>query len=212
MSNSNSTIPPALPPHAVRFIHDLRNNIASVRAGANMLANSGSKPRVVEQVADGLQQQVKQMLTLIDEFIHAEVGASRDNAEASSQSPANPPTEPLKVLVADDNADSANTLATYLRLDGHRPVVTYDSDETLRVAAADPPSVMLLDIGMPSKNGFDLAREVRSQPWGAGVRLIAISGYFSLEDRERALQAGFDDLLSKPVDIEALQRSMQAVH
>jgi CheY-like chemotaxis protein len=181
-----------------------------------MLKSSGTKPQVVERVTEGLHQQVQQMLTLIDEFVHAELGVRADTAAGFSKSaePDEPVAsiEPLKVLVADDNADAANTLATYLRLDGHRPVVTYDGDETLRVAAADPPRVMLLDIGMPTKNGFDLAREVRSQPWGAAVRLIAISGYFSIEDRERAMQAGFDDLLSKPVDIEALRRSIQAAH
>jgi CheY-like chemotaxis protein len=100
----------------------------------------------------------------------------------------------------------------YLRLDGHRPVVTFDGEQTLRVAAADPPQVMLLDIGMPTQDGYDVAREVRSQPWGTDVRLIAVSGYFSPEDRERALQAGFDDLLSKPIDPHTLQRLLLAAH
>jgi CheY-like chemotaxis protein len=199
MSESNTK--PALPKHTSRFIHDLRNNIASVRAGANMLARAAVKPEVVESVAKGLHQQVQEMLALIDVFI----GESGNEVSARA-TPTSGSGEPLTVLVADDNADAANTLATFLRLDGHRPIVTYDGAETLRVAAADPPQVMLLDIGMPTKNGYDLAREVRSQPWGADVRLIAVSGYFSTEDRERALQAGFDDLLSKPIDIQALQR------
>jgi CheY-like chemotaxis protein len=69
---------------------------------------------------------------------------------------------------------------------------------------------MLLDIGMPTRNGYDLAREIRSQPWGATVRLIAVSGWFSPEDRERATSAGFNAHLSKPVDTDKLQRLLQA--
>ena len=191
----------SLPPPTRQFIHDLRNSIASVRAGANILARPAVTPETVRKVSDGLHEQVHEMLALIDKFI----GSSADAGPVSAGAPTGS-GEPLTVLVADDNADAANTLATYLRLDGHRPVVTYDGAETLRVAAADPPQVMLLDIGMPTKNGYDLAREVRSQPWGAYVRLIAVSGYVSTEDRQRALQAGFDDLLSKPIDVHALQR------
>lgn len=198
---------PALPPHTKRFIHDLRNSIASVRAGANILSRPSVSPDMVQEVAAGLHQQVQDMLALINEFLGVDANPAPLPTGAGAGS-----NQPLNVLIADDNADAANTLAMYLRLDGHHPVVTFDGEQTLRVAAADPPQVMLLDIGMPTQDGYDVAREVRSQPWGTDVRLIAVSGYFSPEDRERALQAGFDDLLSKPIDPHTLQRLLLAAH
>jgi CheY-like chemotaxis protein len=204
MSSDSSADKPVLPPQTVRFLHDLRNGLASVRAGASMLQRSGHKPAVVEQVADGLLDQVRQMLTLIDGFVgknaeppHAAVAVASASASA--------PASSLKVLVADDNADAANALAMFLRLEGHRTVVAFDGDQALALATTDPPHVMLLDLTMPMKSGFDLAREIRSQPWGAEIRLIAVSGWFSPEDCARASAVGFDAQLCKPIDMDKLQ-------
>jgi CheY-like chemotaxis protein len=202
--------PPAtgteLPPETRRFVHDLRNCLASMRAGASMLHRSANKPAIVEKVADGMYAQVQEMLDLVDGFI----GGPKTEPSHRTEAPA--ATVPLKILIADDNTDAANTLATYLRLSGHRPVVAFDGGEALQLAADEPPDVMLVDLTMPTLNGFDVARNIRAQPWGSAVRLIAVSGWFSPEDIDRISNAGFDAHMSKPIDLDKLPGVLQAAH
>jgi CheY-like chemotaxis protein len=200
----NQTPPGSAPlsPDTRRFVHDLRNCIASIRAGASMLHRAADQPAIIERIADGLHDQVQEMLDLVDKFIgRPPERTEHDVVEARKES--------LRILIADDNADAANALATYLRLSGHRPIVTYDGNEALKLAAAEPPDVMLLDISMPILSGYDIARAVRAEPWGARVRLVAISGWFSPEDIDRASDAGFDEHLSKPLDMDTLPRILQ---
>jgi CheY-like chemotaxis protein len=197
-----------VPPQTRRFVHDLRNCLASMRAGANMLRRSAGQPAIVEKVAENMYEQVQEMLDLVDGFI-GRPPASREDAsnETHAQSP-----KSLRILIADDNTDAANTLATYLRLSGHSPVVAFDGGEALQLAATEPPDVMLVDLTMPTLNGFDVARNIRAQPWGAAVRLVAVSGWFSPEDIDRASNAGFDAHVSKPIDMDALPGVLQAAH
>lgn len=110
------------------------------------------------------------------------------------------------MLIADDNVDAAHTLGTCLRLEGHVTQISFDGRETLRLAIDNPPDVMILDINMPTASGYEVAREVRSQQWGSRIRLIAVSGYFSAEDRQRVSQAGFDAYPTKPIDVDTVQR------
>ena len=198
-----------LPPETKRLVHDLRNCLAAVRAGANMLRRSPNQPAVVEKVADGLQGQVQEMLEIIDRFVGREPERKGGGAV---HPPASKAGNSLRVLIADDNADAARTLATYLRLSGHAVTVALDGGEALQSAAAEQPDVMLLDISMPTLDGYDVARQVRSQSWGSAVRLIAVSGWFSPEDVERSRAAGFDAHLSKPIDMDALPRLLKAAH
>ncbi len=199
----DNPLPP--PAETVRFIHSLRNCLASVRAGASMLQHSGTDPAVVAKVADALQSQVREMVDLVDRFVgkkHAEPTSSPDASAAAASR--------LNVLVADDNADAASTLAIFLRLDGHRVTVAHDGLHALQLAEADPPDVMLLDIAMPARNGYEVAAAVRARQWGAKTRLIAVTGWLSQQDSERAKLAGFDAHLTKPLDMDLLHRLLQA--
>jgi PAS domain S-box-containing protein len=109
-----------------------------------------------------------------------------------------------RVLVADDYADSAATLAELLRFDGKEVEVAYDGIEAVERATTFRPEVVLLDIAMPKLNGYDAARKIRGEPWGRGVVLIAISGWGQEQDRQRSREAGFDGHLAKPVDYAML--------
>lgn len=199
---------PPLPPETRRLVHDLRNCLASMRAGANMLRRSVDQPAIIEKVADGLYAQVQEMLDVVDRF----TGRLPERKDSVPPGHAVTAQKALRILIADDNADAASTLATYLRLSGHNPTVALDGGEALRLATAEPPDVMLLDISMPTLNGYELARQVRTQDWGATVRLIAVSGWFSQEDIDRSRDAGFDAQLSKPIDMDALPRMLQAAY
>jgi CheY-like chemotaxis protein len=111
----------------------------------------------------------------------------------------------LKILVVDDNRDAADTCATLLELSGHQVQVAYAGEKALAVAGRFQPHVAILDIGLPDINGYELARRIRSAPWGRDIALVAMTGWGQDEDRRRALEAGFDRHLTKPLAADALE-------
>lgn len=110
-----------------------------------------------------------------------------------------------RVLVVDDNRDGAESLALLLRLLGYDVTVAFDGRSGLSAARARRPDVAVLDIGLPGMNGFDLARELRTDAAFGRTRLIAASGYGQEADRQKCLAAGFDHHLTKPVDLADLR-------
>jgi two-component system, chemotaxis family, CheB/CheR fusion protein len=113
-----------------------------------------------------------------------------------------------RVLVVDDNADAASSLAMLLSLRGHETQVAGSGREALERVESFQPDVVLLDIGLPETSGYDLARRLRALPGLRGVRLVALTGYGQAEDLQRALAAGFDDHVVKPVSLAALERTL----
>ena len=113
-------------------------------------------------------------------------------------------TSPRRILVVEDNEDSAEALTILLRLAGHKTHTAYDGLEALEAAAAFRPDIVLLDIGLPKLNGFEVARKIREQPWGQAMVLVALTGWGQDEDRRRSLEAGFNHHLTKPIDPLAL--------
>jgi signal transduction histidine kinase len=105
----------------------------------------------------------------------------------------------VKVLVVDDNKDAAETLQLLLEATGHSVVVAYSGSEALTLASKTSPTVLFLDIGLPSMDGYELARRLRTQPTTANAVFVALTGYGQADDRRRASEAGFDHFLVKPV-------------
>lgn len=114
----------------------------------------------------------------------------------------------LRILVADDSEDAAESLAMLLEFEGHTATVAHDGEEALAMAANEPPDVAILDIGMPGTSGYEVARRIRAQPWGRAMLLVAATGWGQEEDRRRALEAGFDRHLTKPMDATELAQSL----
>jgi signal transduction histidine kinase len=130
--------------------------------------------------------------------------AAADDDEAVPQpAGASGVERPRRVLIVDDNRDAAESLAEMLRLDGHTVRVAFQPLAGLALAEEFNPDVAVLDIGLPSMDGHELARRFR-QRFGAGCRLIALTGYGQPDDRERSSAAGFAAHLVKPVDLEQL--------
>jgi CheY-like chemotaxis protein len=124
------------------------------------------------------------------------------SAEAANENPVSR-VNARRILVVDDNRDSADSLAMLLSV--HDEVSTaYDGREAIRMARDLRPHVVLLDIAMPQMNGYEVARELRAQPWGADVILIALTGFGQATDKRKAEHGGFDAHLTKPVDLDAL--------
>jgi CheY-like chemotaxis protein len=111
---------------------------------------------------------------------------------------------PFRVLVVDDNVDSAEAITASLRIEGHHAEVAYDGETAIEKARNSTPDAVLLDIGLPGLSGLEVARTLRTLPETRHALLIALSGYGQLEDRERSLEAGLDHHLTKPVDPRAL--------
>jgi CheY-like chemotaxis protein len=111
-----------------------------------------------------------------------------------------PRAVPQRILIADDNADLAESMAMLLRLEGHEVRIAFDGSSALALAEEFEPNAALLDIGMPGLNGYELARELRSRRNGHGLLLIAATGYGQPEDRVRTEAAGFDFHMVKPLD------------
>ncbi len=108
-----------------------------------------------------------------------------------------------RVLVVDDNADAADTLADLLRMLGHDVEVAYDGTTAVEAARARPPDVVLCDLGLPDLDGFEVARRIRAAAPNR-VRLLAVSGYAQPEDVARATEAGVDGHVAKPPDPDQL--------
>lgn len=128
---------------------------------------------------------------------------------ASASSPRQEPasaSNALRILVVDDNVDSASSLEILLRMMGHHVRSVHDGPEALTAAESFRPNVLLLDIGLPEMSGHEVARRIRQEPWGHLMTLIAMTGWGQPEDKRHSEEAGFDHHLVKPVDPASLLR------
>jgi two-component system CheB/CheR fusion protein len=114
------------------------------------------------------------------------------------------PAAALRILVVDDNEDSAESLAMLFQLMGHDVRTAPDGPEALAAAAEHRPDLIFLDIGMPGMNGFEVAARLRQRPETRKVLLVAMTGWGQEEDRRRSREAGFDQHFVKPLDPRAL--------
>ena len=115
----------------------------------------------------------------------------------------------LRVLVVDDDADTAATIAVLVGMSMHKAQVVSDGPAALQAAEADPPDVVLLDIGLPGMDGWEVARQLRKSKKGQRPLIIAITGRADETDREKSAEVGIDLHLVKPVDPELLLRLLK---
>src|SRR5439155_159747 len=147
------------------------------------------------------------------EFVIRLPALPRAAGEGASESPAACTAAPCpprhRILVVDDNADAAESLAVVLRLAGQDVRVRYDGPAALEAARADRPDVVFLDIGMPGMDGYEVARRMRGDPALREAVLIALTGWGQEEDRRRSREAGFDHHVVKPVEPDAVQNLLR---
>lgn len=142
-------------------------------------------------------------------FVELPLAPPREQAsEPASAPPAAAPcvSEPLRVVIVDDNVDAARALHSLVALMGHTPALAHTGESALVAAQVHRPHVMLVDIGLPDMDGYEVARRLRLEPSLAALRLVALTGWGSPQDKRKALEAGFDHHLTKParaMDIEA---------
>jgi CheY-like chemotaxis protein/two-component sensor histidine kinase len=135
-------------------------------------------------------------------------------AATPAEEPRTPRAPSRRVLVVDDNADSAAMMAAVLELQGHEVRVACDGHQAVEAAVEFVPDVALLDIGLPGLSGYEVAQRMRTDPRTCSAHLIAVTGWGHEEDRQRALESGFDAHLTKPADpehiIELVARSVSS--
>ena len=141
----------------------------------------------------------------IDSSAMPEASSARVEPKASGA------PEARRILVADDNADAAGSLATLLRFMGHEVRTAADGVAAVELATTFRPDVMLLDIGMPKLNGHDACRRIREEPWSETAVFIALTGWGQDEVRRQSLEAGFDHHLVKPVNLAALMELLASL-
>ncbi len=126
------------------------------------------------------------------------------------QTPTRAPSA-VRVLLVDDNVDAAVSLSLLLQLGGHRTEVAHSGPEALQRVADFKPDVVLLDLGLPGMNGYEVARAIRAAPNLGCPRLVAVTGWGAAEDRLKSKQAGLDEHLTKPVDISRIEDMLTAL-
>jgi signal transduction histidine kinase len=130
--------------------------------------------------------------------------------EAPAASPQAPAAPRRRVLVVDDNVDAAQTLAHFLRLEGHRVESAVDGEGALRIAERLQPDIAFIDLNMPGMDGAEVARRLRLTPWGRAARLVALTGMGQKGDIARTREAGFDEHVIKPADLGRVSRMVAA--
>jgi PAS domain S-box-containing protein len=138
-------------------------------------------------------------------------------AERSARD-ANRPTEPdlespasRRILIVDDNRDSADSLAMYLEMKGHQTTVAYGGEQAIELAETLRPDAVLLDIGMPKVNGYEVCRRIRELPWGRDTLMVALTGWGQKQDQRRSEEAGFDRHMVKPIEPSALMKLLASL-
>ncbi len=132
------------------------------------------------------------------------------SAPASPVSVATGTSVRRRILIADDNRDAADSLAMLLRMDGHDVAVVHDGRQAVATIDSFRPQIVMLDIGMPELNGYEVARQVRQGPLGTLITLIAVTGWGQASDKARAAAAGFNHHFTKPIEPEGLTRMLRS--
>jgi CheY-like chemotaxis protein len=119
---------------------------------------------------------------------------------------------PRRVLIVDDVRDNADSLAGLLNAMGHEVHAAYGGAEAVEIASAVHPDAVLLDLGMPGVDGYQVCRQLRRQPWGESMLIVALTGWGQETDRARTEDAGFDHHLIKPADLSTLSQLLHTTN
>jgi len=135
----------------------------------------------------------------------------RPDAMSPAEAPAEEHSSPRRILVVDDNEDAATSLVMLLQMTGHETYVAHDGLAAIKAVEKHRPEVVLLDIGLPALNGYEVCRRIRQQPLGKEMVLIALTGWGQEKDRRDSREAGFDGHLVKPVDYASLMALLSSL-
>ncbi|HEY1860287.1 MAG TPA: PAS domain S-box protein, partial [Gemmataceae bacterium] len=195
-------IPPGMVPHIFEMFMQVDRTLE--RSGGGLGIGLTLVKQLVE-LHDGRVEAFSDGPGLGSEFVvRLPILVDKPERRATVPPIAGTPATARRILVVDDNVDSAESLAVLLKVTGNETHTAYDGLEAVEAAQQFRPEVVLLDIGLPRLNGYDAARRIREQPWGKNMLLVALTGWGQDEDRRKLKDAGFDHHMVKPVDYTAL--------
>jgi CheY-like chemotaxis protein len=191
--------------------HELRNPLTPLRNGIEIVRHMSSGNPALARTTEMMSRQIVQLIRLVDDLVGTDSTPTAPHPAGTPTAPAasNEPVR-LRILVADDNADGADTLAMLLQADGHVVLTAPDGHRAIELAEAFSPDVILMDLAMPNLDGLEATREIRKRPWGGRIRIIALTAWGQEAERRRTHEAGMDAHLVKPVDPKALAGVLRA--
>ena len=208
LRDSGVGIAPELLPHIYELFTQAERSLARSRGG---LGIGLALVRRIVEMHDG-KIDVHSVLNEGTEFvITLPVASSTALPPLPNHHPVPQTTDTLRVLVVDDNEDTAESMAMLVGMLGHEVKTEHDGLSALHTASKYRPDVILLDIGLPGLNGYEVAARIRQQPSLESMVLIAITGYGHESDRQLGLKAGIDHYLVKPVDFDRVRRILATV-
>jgi CheY-like chemotaxis protein len=184
-----------------RIAHELRNPLEPIRTAAYLLRSGAC---TAERSLEIIDRQIGELVRLLDALPGEHPHAPRPAPEQAA--PAARTATRQRILIVDDHVDAADVLAVFLKNRGYETAIASDGEGALTTARAFRPDAIVLDIGLPDIDGFEVARRLRADERTAGALLIALTGWGQESDRRHALQAGFDHHLTKPAAPPALAR------
>lgn len=213
--DSGIGIAPEMLPHVFELFTQADRSLARTEAG---LGIGLSLVRSIVQLhggrviarSDGIDRGSEFVVYL--PVVHARQAKSSAKLAAAPAQAGDGGVRPARVLVVDDNPDIVESTRMLLTLQGHTTYAALSGAKALELASSVHPTVVIIDIGMPGMDGYTVARRLREQPGLEDMFLVAMSGYGRDQDRARSLEAGFDRHLTKPVDLEELQRLVAQAH
>ena len=208
VKDQGAGIAPEVLPHVFSYFTHGRNGRRDVNAGLGIGLHISRE--VVEAHGGTIEARSDGAGKGAEFVIRLPLTADEPAKESSHRTPY-AEKQSLRILVVDDNRDAADSLATLLEVYGHTGLVAYDGETALDKAEKMRPQVALVDIGMPSMNGFEVARRISEAPWGKDTLLVAVTGWGAKSDRARSKEAGFAYHLTKPVDYDTLASLLSTV-
>jgi CheY-like chemotaxis protein len=185
--------------HRAGWVADLGSDLRWPEASRNCMAET-LRPKVAGSAGEVNSPCACRSGRWVFQVMHSRIAAPVNGHPSISR----------RVLIADDNHDSAESLAMLLRIEGHEVVVAHDGPEALAAVAQFNPEFALLDIGMPRLNGYEVAQRIREAEPASPVMLIAVTGWGQHSDKARARFSGFDHHFTKPVEPERLMELLRA--
>jgi CheY-like chemotaxis protein len=181
--------------------HELRNPLTPLRNGIEIVRQMSSSNPALARTVDMMARQITHLVRLVDDVVGKQFGAQE--AQGTTE-PQPHESRQLRILIADDNADGAASLAMLLQGEGHVVLTASDGRIAVDLAELFHPDVILMDVAMPHVDGLEATRQIRARSWGVDVRIVALTAWGQEAERRRTREAGMDFHLVKPVDPQAL--------
>lgn len=179
--------------------HEIRNPLGPIRSAVEIMRMVGPRDAALDKACELIGRQVDHLSQIVDELLARQVPHDEPPRRSAGRE------MPRRIVVVDDNKDAADSMAMLLRLKGHEVHVAYDGLSGVSTVLDTKSDCVIVDIGLPGIDGFEVAKRLRSHDNDHNFTLIALTGYGQVEDKAKSERAGFDHYVVKPVAQNVLE-------